>query len=363
MSHPLRSIRTLGRAILLILVAALLLAAEPATPLKPVSTPTPPAAKTPDPKAQTLLLLSGKREPATAADLKTLEDHFVAVSKKALESTVAIRVASGNGSGVIISQDGYVLTAGHVIGSSGRRVMVTLKDGRRLAGKTLGIFRTADAGLIKLDKTELPLPVADMGDAKSLSLGAWALAVGHSGGPQPGRNAPVRMGRVLLNKSTTMITDCALVGGDSGGPLFGLDGKVIGIHSRIGNSLQANLHVPINVYVASWERLKKGEVWGTSGKLVASPRRSTRPPRPYLGIGDGELADGGPILGEIKPDSAAEKAGLKVGDEIVHFGKTPVNSYTGLTRAIYKHKPGDEVVVRLKRDGELIQLTVKLGSR
>ena len=315
----------------------------------------------PEPKSKidplTHLLLQGRREAKTTADLKLLQDRFQSVAAQGLQTTVGVRLGSGNGSGVIISKDGYVLTAAHVIGAPGRNVAIILKDGKMLKGKTLGLFVGADAGLIKVE-TDEDLPFSEMGNAKKLTTGAWCLALGHSGGVQRERTAPLRVGRLLFNRPTTLVTDCALVGGDSGGPLFDLDGKVIGIHSRIGSSLKSNLHVPVNVYQETWKKLAKGDVWGAPKR-----RPSSRGARPFLGVGSDPNGDGAAVLGRIFDGSAAAKAGMQIGDRVLQFGKVKVTSYRSLTEAIGKHKPGDRIKVRLERDGKQIEVDLRLGGR
>src|SRR5205807_1727365 len=94
-----------------------------------------------------------------------------------------------------------------------------------------------------------------------LKKGQWVITVGHPGGFRPDRSPPVRLGRVIESTKSLVRTDCTIVGGDSGGPLFDMTGKVVGIHSRIGAPLSANIHVPVDTYRDTWDRLVKGEVW------------------------------------------------------------------------------------------------------
>src|SRR5207249_1980480 len=106
-------------------------------------------------------------------------------------------------------------------------------------------------------------------------------------------------------------TDCTLVGGDSGGPLFDMQGRLIGIHSRISNSITANIHVPVDTYRDTWDRLAKAEVWGAGIGGRASADAG------YLGV---ECDDSNPKACKITrviTGSPAEKAGLKVGDIVV----------------------------------------------
>jgi serine protease Do len=102
-------------------------------------------------------------------------------------------------------------------------------------------------------------PHVDMGRSEDLQTGQWCLAMGYPVLFERGKPPVVRIGRVLRNRSTTVITDCTIMGGDSGGPLFDLEGKLIGIGSRCDNRLSINIHVPIDCYHDHWDRLTKGE--------------------------------------------------------------------------------------------------------
>src|SRR5262249_12626858 len=146
-------------------------------------------------------------------------------------------------------------------GTAGRPVTIIMPDGKRLKGETLGANRGIDSGMVKItDKGEWPY--LEMGKSESLKRGQWCIAVGHPGGFRPGRPPVVRVGRVQDATKSLIRPDCTLVGGDSGGPLFDLDGRVIGIHSRISGSIAANIHVPVDTYRETFERLVKAEVWG-----------------------------------------------------------------------------------------------------
>jgi len=290
--------------------------------------------------------------PQSIEALRTLQDQFAAVADKGLACTVAVRIGGGNGSGVIISEDGYVLTAAHVSGAAGRDVTVILHDGRRLKGKTLGAHVGVDAGMIKVE-TDKPLPFAELGDSDAVKVGDWCLTTGHPGGYQAARGAPVRVGRVLVKRSAALVTDCALVGGDSGGPLFDLEGRVIGIHSRIGGSLQSNIHVPAEQFRRNSERLKAGDVWGSRGG-------GPRPGGPFLGVGPAD-ADAPARIGRIIENSSADRAGLQVGDVIRRFDGKKVKDFESLVGLIRQRKAGDAVKLVIERDGKRQTLDVTLG--
>ena len=291
-------------------------------------------------------------------DLRALQGQVEAIAKRVGPAVVGVRVGRGQGSGVIVSEDGYVLTAGHVASAPNRDVELILPDGKIMRGKTLGINYGADSGLIKI--TSPPpsgdkWPYAPIGNSSQLVRGQWCIAMGHPGGYRTGRSPPLRLGRILDSRGNMIRTDCTLVGGDSGGPLFDLDGNVIGIHSRIGGSLNDNMHVPIDTYRETWDRLANGEAWG-------AVFFGSRPGGPYLGFQvDSEAADC--RIGEIFPDGPAEKAGLKAGDIITSFAGQKVVNFGELMLKLANHKPGDEVPVEIKRDDKTVKLTITIGKR
>jgi serine protease Do len=131
------------------------------------------------------------------------------------------------------------------------------------------------------------------------------MAVGHPKGYKTGRPPVVRLGRVQDNFRTLIRSDCTLVGGDSGGPLFDMNGKVIGIHSRIGPSITYNIHVPVDCYREDWDKFVAGEVFPNNE-------------RPYLGVQGDPDGKECKIL-KVYPDSPAEKAGIKEGDIVLLF--------------------------------------------
>jgi hypothetical protein len=117
--------------------------------------------------------------------------------------------------------------------------------------------------IIEKGKDKGPFPYVEMGTSAYMRTGQYCIAVGHPGGPKLNRGMVVRVGRILINNNSFLRTDCHLVGGDSGGPLFNMRGEVIGIHSRIGSSaMSENMHVPLDTYRQTWDRLVKGDSWG-----------------------------------------------------------------------------------------------------
>jgi serine protease Do len=215
--------------------------------------------------------------PKDVAGFQALESQIKAVVAKALPSMVGIHISGSSGSGVIVSEDGLVMTAGHVVGKPGQDVTFFFSDGKTAKGKTLGMYASADAGMMKITDPG-KWPFVEKGQSAALKPGTWCVAIGHPLGYQPGRPPVVRLGRVLHAGDGVIQTDCPLVGGDSGGPLLSLEGKVIGINSRIGGPTDVNLHVPVDIFNANWDRLLKGEAWhavlpGREGPDVKTPFR------------------------------------------------------------------------------------------
>jgi serine protease Do len=289
-----------------------------------------------------------KPAPESVADLKAIQDQVKLVLKKVVPCTVNVRVGFAQGSGVII-KDGYVLTAGHVSGRVGRNVTITLADGRQAKGKTLGGNRGIDSGLIKItDKGDWPF--VEMGKSADLKLGQWCVAVGHPGGLQPRRTPVVRLGRLQRIEKGALVSDCTLVGGDSGGPLFDLEGRVIGIHSRIGMFIGFNVHVPIDTFRETWDRLVASQIWGGAfgegGNLGA--RAATK---------DNECK-----IAAVESGSAAAKAGLKVDDVVLKFNDRAVKTAGRFLDELRKKRPGEEVTLVVRRGKETRTVKVQLGK-
>lgn len=288
--------------------------------------------------------------PGGVSDLKAMQQRVQKLSEKLMLATVGVQVGQAQGSGVIVSKDGYVLTAAHVSGNPGRDVIFIMCDGKMLKGKTLGLNRTLDAGLMKIaDGSDFPS--AEMGLSDILKDGQWCLATGHPGGYQSDRKPVLRLGRVLLSDNSTITTDCTLVGGDSGGPLFDFEGRVIGINSRIAGPINANMHVPVNTFKDTWDRMVKGDAWG---HLPGND--------PYVGIK--RIADSKEAkIGHVYPDTPAAKAGILVGDLIASVNDVAVADYDAFKRIVDDHQPGDELKLKIKRGEMDLEVKVKLGKK
>jgi len=281
-------------------------------------------------------------------ELQKLDRQIVDMSKRAQPATVCLvsMDGRGSGSGVVVSEDGLILTAAHVTSSMPNGVIVIFPDGTRKAGEILGADYDRDASMVQITD-EGKYPFVSTGQSNGLQRNQWTVALGHSGGFDPTRKPPVRLGRVLAN-TDFVVTDTAVVGGDSGGPLFDVEGRVIGIHSNIGMTLSENRHVPIEVYLSQWEKLKEGK---TSGRRFNSnPQPVQSPDRPMLGVQLG-AGEGGVLVTEVVPNSPAEKAGLKGGDLIIKVNGKEVSEPDGLIRLVGEFKAGDEISFVFRRNG------------
>lgn len=307
------------------------------------------------PKGRLLKIFAGQ-SPRDSQDVRAMQKHIRLLVDKLSPATVGVGVGAAQGSGVIIDEDGHVLTAAHVAGRPGRTARIFLPDGRTLTAKTLGMNRSMDAGMLRIEMPEdqeerakLVLPVAEMAPGSEIQLGQWCLALGHPGGFEPDRPPVVRVGRVVHKYKDVVTTDCTLIGGDSGGPLFDMYGRVIGIHSRIGPQLVHNVHVPIQAFEDSWDRLASGELWGNL------------PGRPFIGVRGSEESDDA-IVTEVVEGGPAQKAGIVPGDRIIQFGDREISTFEQLVLAVGVRRPGEKVKVIVQREDDKLEVEVEVGQ-
>lgn len=289
--------------------------------------------------------------PGSVEQLRAMEGHVRGLVGRVSPAVVAVRVGMAVGSGVVVSPDGWVLSAAHVAGEPGRDARFTFPDGRVVRGRTLGTDHGMDAGLLRITE-EGPWPHVDLAESESGTVGDWVLALGHPGGFDPERPALVRLGRIIRRTGSMVQTDCTIVSGDSGGPLFDMHGRVVGIHSRISESTAANFHAPVGSYLASWERLARGETWG---------RREPRS-RAWVGL-RGVDHPGGFRLEQVVEDGPAFKAGLRVGDLVTQLDGQPVKDYATFLQALSRARPGDKVRLEALRAEERWEVEVQVEPR
>ena len=337
---------------------------------------------------------------AATGVIKERQEKVLSVVKNAGSTVVNI---SGIGSGVIVSKDGLILTAGHVAQAVDAKPFkndagefnVTLADGREVRAKALGRNMNRDAALIQIT-TKGDYPVAEMADPGNIKEGDWCVAMGHPGGYVVDRSAPVRTGRLWQkDEKKCYRTDCTVSGGDSGGPLFDLTGKIIGIHSSIGERLEENRHVPISAFKEDMDKMKGGKVWGKLANLMPelapfdnahgqdsddaedapAPKKKgpqgpqgqpkelpAEGPRPFLGIAFSSTDDSATVT-EVAPHSPADEAGLKLDDVILKIGGTEVGNGLAAVEAIRSHKPGDKLKLTVRREGKTQEIEATLGKK
>ena len=214
-------------------------------------------------------------------DPQGLERQTVELVPKLQSATIGIVLSEEDieangvgygGSGVIVSADGLVLTAAHVLEGSGDEVLAMLSENRRVKARVCGYLGRGDLAVVQLVEAG-PYPFLPMADAKKVRPGTFCLGCGHTGRIDPNRPPPIRLGRVLGERQgeafvdengdaadldRVLVSDAPFLPGDSGGPLINLAGEVIGIHSSIGPDHRENLHVPIWQFQRHWARLTSG---------------------------------------------------------------------------------------------------------
>lgn len=313
--------------------------------------------------------------PEDLNELKALQSSVNNVVEKCTPTTVAVLFGASAGSGVIVSEDGLVLTAAHVIRdyeapkkgalegkalpfTAGKAVKVMLPDGTKVDGKTLGINAGEDSGMVQIT-TKGPKdgkwPFSPVAKSSDVQKGQWLVTLGHPSGPKEGRSPVARLGRMLGNDKHILRTDCTLVGGDSGGPLFDLQGRVVGIHSRIGPALTLNYHVQTDRFKDDWDKLVAGEWVDKPATAKASSA--------YIGVvfPDDEKDDA--WLKDVVEGGPAAKAELKPGDTITKFNETVIKSVKQFRDQMDTAKPGDKVKLGIRRGVNLLTITVTLDKK
>ena len=270
-------------------------------------------------------------------------------------------IMRAQGSGFLISSDGLVLTNAHVIDGA-RDVTVKLSDHREFKAKVLGSDRSSDIAVLKLEGNNFP--TVRLGNSDQLAVGDYVLAIGEPFGLEETATAGIvsAKGRSLPGGYVPFIqTDAAVNPGNSGGPLFDAGGAVVGINAQIysnsGGYEGVSFAIPINVAVQIKDEIVK------TGK-VAHAR---------LGVEvqtlDQALAESfklkspnGALVAEVEHDSAAARAGLKVGDVILEFNGTQVVDAGQLSARVGLAAPGDKVSLKVWRDGKVINIDATIGS-
>lgn len=273
----------------------------------------------------------------------------------------------GLGSGVIVSEDGYILTNNHVI-ENADEITVRFFDDNELDAEIVGTDPASDIAVLKVESDE-ELPAISMGDSENIRVGEIVLAIGSPLGAQFAHS--VSMGIVSasgrsslgLNAYENYIqTDAAINPGNSGGALINLDGELVGINtaiaSRTGGYQGLGFAIPVNMARDVMEALI------TEGRVA----------RGYLGITFGGEVDRtmaralglesarGIVVGDVMSDGPAAEAGLQEGDVILELNGQRVQSWMDFRVKIGNSKPGDEIILGVFRDGERMSFDIELGE-
>jgi len=271
----------------------------------------------------------------------------------------------GQGSGIIISSDGYILTNNHVVADADT-LDVTLIDGRTFKAETIGTDPLTELALIKVDATGLK--PAKLGDSDGVKVGDWVLAIGNPFGLEHTVTQGIISAKGRTNVNIAQFSDfiqtTAFINpGNSGGPLVDLDGNVIGINTWIFTAgspgfIGIGFAVPSNMadYVID-SLTKEGKV--TRGWLGVVIQELTPDLAESFSLKDTR----GVLLGDVIPDGPAEKGGLRAGDVIVEYNGVPIERPSELQLKVAETKPGTSVSIRAIRDGKSKRLTVKIAQR
>lgn len=307
--------------------------------------------------AEDRLYVNDKKAPEDRKDLEAIQSALTKALPKARAATVCIEVGEGSGSGVIVSPDGLILTAAHVSGGVKKKVTVIMEDGTKHKAETLGLVSDTDAAMIQItDKGTYPC--IDIDRSESTRLGDWVFAIGHSGGFDKNRGSVVRIGRLVRIANSTFQSDCMLIGGDSGGPLFDLTGKLVGIHSRVGQQLQVNMHVPMTEFVKNWDAMLKGEFLG-EGPFAKKPVKGTG----FLGLATEARPGGGLRVTKVGNKTPAQEAGFKEGDILMKLNGTDLTKREQFQDLLKELCAGDEITLDIERAGKPKTITLNLGER
>jgi len=301
-----------------------------------------------------------KKAPESRGDLDAMQAALLAAIPRAQAATVCIDLGDGSGSGVIINAEGLVMTAAHVSTGVGKDVTVILPDGTKLEAETLGLDSETDAALLRITEKPpegKPFPFVEINRADDTKLGDWVFSLGHSGGFDKDRGAVARIGRLVRVANNTIQTDGALIGGDSGGPLFDMDGRLIGIHSRVGMVVGVNMHVPVKVFTDQWERMLNSEFIG-EGPFAKKPEIG----KGFLGVATKDV-EGGIEVTKVGKKSPAEGAGIKEGDLLRTLNGEKLDSRKKLQSILAELAEGDKLAFEINRDGKDKTVNLKLGAR
>lgn len=267
------------------------------------------------------------------------------------------------GSGFIVDPSGYVVTNNHVIDEA-EKITVILQDNTELEAKLIGRDTKVDLALLKVESSK-PLPAVDLGDSDAVRVGDWVVAIGNPfglGGTVTAGIVSARARHIGDNAYGDYIqTDAAINRGNSGGPMFNLDGKVIGINTFIvspsGGNVGIGFAVPANLAKTVIHQLKTyGET--RRGWLGVSIQPMTQEIAESLGLEKPE----GAMVATVAAGSPAEKAGIQAGDVILSFDGKTITQTNNLPKTVAETEIGKKVDVVLWRKGEKKTVSLAVGK-
>jgi len=268
----------------------------------------------------------------------------------------------GQGSGFIVGADGIVLTNAHVVRGASE-VTVKLVDRREFRAKVLGADPTTDIAVLRIDAKNLP--VVNLGDPSRTRVGEWVVAIGSPFGFENSVSAGIvsAKGRSLPGDAAVPFiqTDVAVNPGNSGGPLFNLQGEVIGINSQIysrsGGYQGLSFAIPINVALKVKDQIvATGKV--SHARLGVGIQEINHSLAESFGLKRAE----GALVSSVQPGSAAERAGIQAGDVILKYDGKPIGAAGELSALVGQAVPGDKVRIELLRKGESLAVNASLGA-
>ncbi len=275
------------------------------------------------------------------------------------------QLIAGQASGFIVSPDGYILTNSHVVRDASN-ITVILNDGREFTAKVIGQDPNSDIAVIKIDASKLPY--LQLGNSDDLEIGQWVTAIGNPFGLQASLTVGVvsakgRNNLDLTNWEDFIQTDAAINRGNSGGPLLNLDSKVIGMNSAIvtnggsGGYMGIGFAIPSNMLAHIKDQLiKTGTV--TRGFIGVTLQSIDHDLAQAFGISEVS----GAVVADVAKGSPADKAGVKQGDIIQFYNKSPVHNIASLRNAIAMMNPDARITLSILRNGKTMELPVQIGQ-
>jgi len=271
------------------------------------------------------------------------------------------RESRGQGSGVIISPDGYILTNNHVVRGA-TEITVVLDDDRELAGRVIGTDSKTDVAVIKVDSGK-PLPAAELGDSDGAEIGDWVMAIGNPFGLSHTVTVGVLSGkgRVLGGTYDQFLqTDASINPGNSGGPLFDTQGRVVGINTAIASDGQGiGFAIPVNQARLVAEQLRsQGHV--TRGFVGLGIQPVTPRMASAMGLPEGTR---GALVGSVVPGGPGDQAGIQEGDVIVRFNDRGLADERDLLNAVAAAPVGSTARLGILREGREVTRNLKVVRR